>query len=166
MKGADQCPRCASRKWADTEQDVTPFYARVLRVCGNCQTAWEPFNEADLLDEGMRYSSFKEPCNNCAFRPGSAEQQDSEKWKALIEKLSVDSANGLCSHMFFCHKGVPLDLEHKTASDSGFAYPYTPDGKPIIEKLRYCCGYLRMSRVQLEKRFAQPQDTKEQEPNG
>lgn len=50
MKGADQCPKCASRRWGDADQTVTPFYSRTLRVCANCGTAWEPFDESALLD--------------------------------------------------------------------------------------------------------------------
>lgn len=156
MKGADQCPKCGNRRRTlDAAQPVTPFYATVLRVCGNCRTAWEPFEESALLDEGVRYSSFKDPCDNCAFRPGSYEQQDKEKWKELIAQLEFDVDQGLMqSHRFYCHKGVPLDVEHKTASDSGFAYPYTEDGKPIVAKLRACRGYLRMIRAQMDKHFA------------
>lgn len=159
MKGADQCPRCGSRHWAEDEQPVTPFYARTLRVCGNpaClttgkPTAWEPFSEADLLDEGQRYSSFKEPCNNCAFRPGSPEQKDPARWKELMATLSV-GANGWPAGEFFCHKGVPLDIAHETESDSGFAYPYK-DGKADRKHLRPCRGYLSMRFAQLQKLWA------------
>lgn len=147
MKGADQCPKCASRRWGDADQDITKFYATTLRVCANCGTAWEPFEEADLLDAGMRYSSFKEPCNNCAFRPGSNEQQNIEDWKELMAKLK-------CGGFFYCHKGVPIDLHHKSPTDSGFAYPTKPvsvtvDGQVISKdvpdpsKLRMCRGFLR-----------------------
>lgn len=154
MKGADQCPRCASRRYGEAPQPVTKFYSEILRVCQNCGTAWEPFDEKDLLDEGMRYSSFKEPCNNCAFRPGSHEQQDTEKWRELMAQLRVDADKGLFqSSQFYCHKGVPLDLHHETPSKSGFAYPYTDDGKPIVRKLRLCRGYLRMTHAQMQKHF-------------
>jgi hypothetical protein len=146
MKGADQCPKCGSRRWADVSQDVTKFYAAVLRVCGNCGCAWEPFDEADLLDEGQWFSSFKEPCNNCAFRPGSNEQADRERWTKMLADLERAGSQ------FFCHKGVPLDLNHATESDSGFAYPYR-DGKAQVHKMRLCRGYLRMRRVQLDRAF-------------
>lgn len=162
MKGAEQCPKCASQRWGDADQPITAFYAPTLRVCANCGTAWEPFDEADLLDAGERYSSFKEPCNNCAFRPGSTEQQDTEKWKDLIGQLAYDADRGFFqSHRFYCHKGVPLDLEHETASESGFAYPYTADGKPIVAKLRPCRGYLRMIHSQMRKYIAANPDPEE-----
>jgi hypothetical protein len=147
MKGADQCPKCASRKWLDADQAITGFYARTLRVCGNCRTAWEPFEEADLLDAGERYSSFKEPCNNCAFRPGSNEQQDLAKWKELIDKLK-------CGGRFYCHKGIPVDIHHTSPTDSGFCYPTRTvttklEGRaisqdlPDAKRLRLCRGFLR-----------------------
>jgi hypothetical protein len=149
MKGADQCPKCGSRKWGDADQAITAFYNRTLRVCGNCATAWEPFDEADLLDEGVQNSSFKEPCNNCAFRLGSNEQQDREKWRKLIATLSVGDS-GWPMGEFYCHKGVPIDLHHEHPSDSGFAYPYK-DGQPDRKKLRPCRGFLRMTAAQWDK---------------
>lgn len=132
MKGADQCPRCASRKWAEAPQSITSFYARVLRVCGNCKTAWEPFDEGDLLDQGERNSSFKTPCNNCAFRKGSPEHEDPVKWQALIDKL------GWWDGHFYCHKGLPIT----PAIEDAFAYPKNRDGKPDVGKLRLCRGFL------------------------
>lgn len=142
MKGADQCPKCASRRWGEMDQPVTDFYARRLLVCANCGTAWEPFDEAALLDAGDRRSSFREPCNNCAFRPGSNEQKDPEKWKGLMAQLDVDKDGGTHGQ-FFCHKGVPIDLHHETLTKSGFAYP-CKDGKADSRKLRLCRGYLMM----------------------
>lgn len=156
MKGADQCPKCASRRWSDADQGVTKFYAGRLRVCGNCGTAWEPFEESALLDEGVQNSSFTEPCNNCAFRPGSHEQQDPVKWKALMDQIGLDE-NGRMIGQFFCHKGVPIDLEHKTPTDSGFAYP-TKNGKSDPKRLRLCRGYLRMARTQLDRHFKREGD--------
>ena len=138
MKGANQCPRCASRRWAEGEQDITSFYARKLRVCINCSTAWEPFDPADLACDGHRLDSFKEPCDNCAFRPGSVEQQDVEQWKKTIADLKNGGA-------FYCHKGVPIDVTHEH-SDTGFAYPELGRNP---RKLRLCRGYLNT----LNKRF-------------
>lgn len=128
MKGADQCPRCASRKWQDTEQAITAFYAPVLRVCGNCGTAWEPFDQAELLDADDPISSFKHPCNNCAFRKGSPEQADKDEWESKMIALSFGDA-------FYCHKGVPVT----PSSDHGFDYP---GGGKDGRKLRLCRGYL------------------------
>lgn len=132
MKGADQCPKCGCRKTADMPQAVTSFYAPIVRVCKNCATTWEPFDKSDLLDEGARYSSFRRPCNNCAFRKDSPEHQDPVVWQGLMDKL------GWWDGQFFCHKGVPIE----PGKDDGFNYPTGADGKHVVKKLRLCRGYL------------------------
>lgn len=132
MKGADQCPKCASRRWGVAHQQVTDFYAADLRVCANCGTAWEPFDPADLLDSGLPLSSFKDPCNNCAFRKGSPEQRDKQKFDDLRSKLASGG-------QFFCHKGVPVTPN----SENGFDYP---EGGKNPLKLRLCRGYLNQLR--------------------
>lgn len=147
MKGADQCPRCASRKWAEGEQDITAFYGRKLRVCINCSTAWEPFDQDDLLDPGQKLSCFKDPCDNCAFRPGSPEQDDKERWKELMDGIKAGAA-------FYCHKGVPLDIKHEHGTH-GFAYP---DGGRDGRKLRLCRGYLNVMGTRLERMFSEKND--------
>lgn len=146
IRGAGQCPRCGSRKVSriSTESVDQHFYAKELEVCGNpaCKAAWEPFDPDQLLDEGVALSSFKEPCDNCAFRPGSPEQQNTDKWKSTIEDLKK---GGICGG-FYCHKGVPIDLEN----EHGFAYPFK-DGKPVTKKMRPCRGWLRMLKAQMDK---------------
>lgn len=130
MKGADQCPRCASRKWGEVDQTIANFYAGTIRVCRNCGAAWEPFDPADIFDPNDRLASFREPCGNCAFRPGSPEQADTEGWKETIASLKAGGT-------FHCHKGVPIT----PGKGHGFAYP--KDGKDQ-RKLRLCRGYLNM----------------------
>lgn len=142
MIGIDECPRCKSARTSEIEQDITPFYAKKLRVCGDCGAAWEPFEEADLLDEGEPYSSFVEPCDNCAFRPGSNEQQDADYWKNLIEQLGWPS-DFPHSGEFYCHKGVPFDIDVEN-SQVGFDYPKREDGQYDRTRMRYCRGYLKM----------------------
>lgn len=129
MKGADQCPKCGSRRWLDVEQNVTKFYAATLRVCGNCETAWEPIDPAQLLDPKHEpLGAFRQPCNNCAFRKGSPEQADSDAWQSTM--FSLANGNG-----FYCHKGVPVT----PGNEHGFAYP---EGGKNPHKLRLCRGYL------------------------
>lgn len=135
MKGADRCPRCGSRAIAKGGQEITSFYAKTLAVCRNCGTSWEPFDPADLLDRDDPHSSFKEPCDNCAFRPGSVERQDTEEWKKTMASLKAGST-------FYCHKGLPMT----PGKGHGFEYPL---GKP--RRLRLCRGYLNMLRRQLDK---------------
>ncbi|ALH82936.1 hypothetical protein [Sphingopyxis macrogoltabida] len=141
MKGADQCPKCASRATIDVDAPSPKgFYSRDVRVCRNCQTIWEPFNPADMFDPADRLASFSEPCNNCAFRTGSPEQKDKEEWKKTIAALKAGG-------QFFCHKGVPIDIKNA----NGFAYP--EDGKNP-RKMRLCRGYLNMWAAQISKEMA------------
>lgn len=132
MKGADQCPKCASRKTLDMPV-VSGFYADDLRVCANCKTMWEPFDPAELLDPRREpLGAFRHPCNNCAFRKGSPEQRDPEAFAKLRANLGWRGAS------FYCHKGVPVD----PSNEDGFAYPKGPGGILITGKARLCRGYL------------------------
>jgi len=140
IKGAGRCPSCGSRKVRRVPIPDTRFYATELEACCNCDAAWEPFDPAKLLDADIPRSSFVEPCNNCAFRPDSPEQRDTQKWRELMEQLKQGDG-------FYCHKGVPID----PASENGFQYPVDRQGKPIAHKLRLCRGYLNMLSRQLEK---------------
>jgi len=145
VKGADQCPRCASRRTRDVDAPSPGgFYTRVIRGCVNCQTVWEPFDPADTIDPSDRLASFREPCNNCAFRPGSPEQKDVEEWKKTIASLKAGGG-------FYCHKGVPIDI----SNENGFAYP--EDGKNR-RKMRLCRGYLKMFGANLDKQFGHNAD--------
>jgi hypothetical protein len=145
MKGADQCPRCASRKVVDVfHPSPKGFFADTIRGCVNCQTVWEPFDPADTVDPEERNSAFLEPCNNCAFRPGSPEQQDVEDWKKTMASLKAGGR-------FYCHKGVPIDPKNK----NGFAYP--EDGKNP-RKLRLCRGYLNMWGAMMDKQMKESTD--------
>lgn len=136
------CPKCGSRKVAHDPKLTFKGHGPGIATCINCKAIWEPFDPAQIWDPSDPHCSFKEPCNNCAFRPGSPEQADTEKWKHLLDQLK-------CGGSFYCHKGVPIepDAEH------GFAYPsktisLNVDGKPIeknvgdVKKLRLCRGYL------------------------
>jgi hypothetical protein len=114
-----------SRVHLHGDHDVE-FYGRQIAICANCRTAWEPIEQSLLGTLTDPCASFREPCDNCAFRPGSPEQADTEKWKELVAKLRAGGT-------FHCHKGVPLDPE----GEDGFAYP-----KHKPEKMRLCRGYL------------------------
>ena len=139
----EQCPKCSSRKVANDPTLQHKGYGPGLAVCINCKTLWEPFDPAQVWDKSEPHCSFKEPCNNCAFRPGSTEQSDPEKWKLLLDQLK-------CGAQFYCHKGVPIEPE----AEHGFAYPTRVlvvdiEGVPRTEKhvvdpkkLRLCRGYL------------------------
>lgn len=150
MKGADQCPRCGSRRWLDCSAAGVPpptdFYAANTRACINCHTLWEPFDPADLLDPKREpLGAFHHPCNNCAFRKGSPEQRDPEAFARMRAKL------GWLGASFYCHKGVPLD----PGGEDGFAYPKDASGELIVKKARLCRGYLnQLSSFPLDRKLS------------
>lgn len=145
MKGAGRCPKCASRavdRVMITDPRWTVFYAADIESCRNCKAIWERIDTALIWDPDDPVGSFSEPCNNCAFRPGSPEQADVARWHELMESLKT-GAN------FNCHKGVPIDPH----SEHGFLYPHR-NGQAVRSKLRTCRGYLNMIKTIWDKREA------------
>lgn len=122
---SEQCPGCGSRKVYYDPTLARAGYGPGLASCPNCKALWEPFDPEQIWDPTDPVCSFKEPCNNCAFRPGSDEQGDREKWRTLIDSLRQGAA-------FYCHKGVPIE----PGAEHGFAYPKER------RKLRLCRGFL------------------------
>ena len=130
MKGADQCPVCAS----DRSANVT-VGKETIAGCKVCQTLWEPFDPAQLLDDDDQYSSFKDMCGNCAFRPGSPEREDKEAWKEQLEHLALNDIP------FMCHKGIPISRKKGETHD----HPKNEKGHYDIGRARFCRGYLKWS---------------------
>lgn len=137
-----KCPRCGGEKIGYDPVLQVAGYGPGLAVCIACECMWEPFDLNDQLDAEEPHSSFKKPCNNCAFRKGSNEQRNPAKWRALLDKLMLGGT-------FFCHKGVPLAPK----SDDGFEYPRKTimvdfAGEQIettvyeVMNMRLCRGYL------------------------
>lgn len=120
-----RCPKCGSTAVTNGPTLKVRGYGPGLAACRNCRAIWEPFDMAEIWDPDDPLCTFREPCSNCAFRPGSPEQAAPAKWRKLIADLRAGAA-------FHCHKGVPIepDAEH------GFAYPKDR------RKLRTCRGYL------------------------
>lgn len=154
VAGAGRCPRCGSRSVKRVSKVGTGFYADILEACQNpaCDAVWEPIDTKLLLDARLpKTSSFTEPCDNCAFRHGSFEQSDPERWRKLMADLKGDPDDpygALTAGGFYCHKGVPID----PAGEHGFAYPtkiVEIEGQAIEiqdrAKLRPCRGWLRMA---------------------
>lgn len=136
FRGAGRCPRCGCRKVRRCDMPVDlsrDFYGRTLEICVNCKAAWEPFDPAQIWDATDPMCSFRDPCDNCAFRRGSPEQRNKERWAEIMDGLKSGAS-------FHCHKGVPID----PGGEHGFAYPHDRDGRPIRSKLRLCRGYLNM----------------------
>lgn len=145
MKGAGQCPRCASRsvrRMTMTDPRWVAFYAPEVEMCMNCKAVWEPLDAAEIWDKSDPFCSFRDPCQNCAFRPGSPEQSDPARWRELMNGLKAGAS-------FNCHKGVPID----PASEHGFLYPHR-NGQPVRDKLRSCRGWLNMLGPLWRKRGA------------
>jgi len=76
---ADCYPACKSPRVNIHADHGIKFYSRQIAICANCRTAWEPIDAALIWDRTDPCASFSEPCDNCAFRPGSPEQTDSAK---------------------------------------------------------------------------------------
>ena len=98
------CPRCRSR---DTRVEPAPAMAlsavpTLWGACRPCGAVWEAYPEGwehDVCEAGAA------PCDNCAFRPGSPEQSDTEAWKSLMAKLKHGGQE------FRCHKGAPMKID-------------------------------------------------------
>lgn len=160
IKGSiHRCPKCGSRKVIFAPDLACKGYGPGLASCANCKALWEPFDPNDqfTLDEPL--ASFKEPCNNCAFRPGSHEQANVEKWKETMASLKAGGS-------FYCHKGVPIEA----GAEHGFAYPEKIDpaatkmaGQAIKVsdrgKMRICRGYLNMISRQWAREEMKIQET-------
>lgn len=161
IRGATRCPVCGSRS---ISKGLLPEGHRLrkshafttLARCYNpaCGALWEWFDAADLLDPGVEHSSFKEPCDNCAFRPGSPEQKDPARWRELMDSLKGENREIGNMHYaqagrFYCHKGVPI----RAGAEHGFAYPMK-NGQVDPSKLRLCRGYLKMFAAMMDKEMA------------
>lgn len=156
-----QCPGCGSKRIhvADVPPDKVRFMTCAeIGVCGDCGAAWEPFPALYVEDPVCA-----EPCDNCAFRSGSPEQQDKEKWKALLASLQPHPSGFGFTGRFFCHKNVPID---QGKGPGNFLFPKVPlnlppefpTAEPVMtedaSKMRTCSGFLRMVWAQDAKRRA------------
>lgn len=122
-----RCPKCGSTKVNYRSTLSHKGYGPGIAGCSNpaCNTIWEAF-DPDAVPADEHLMPFSEPCNNCAFRKGSPEQEDPEEWQKLLDQVAHWGSS------FYCHKGVPIER----GAENGFAYPSE------TKKLRYCRGYL------------------------
>lgn len=151
----NHCPACGSTHIADVPTGpMREKYEGITcdwQGCIDCKAVWEPFPALYARDPVCA-----EPCDNCAFRPGSPEQQDTKRWRAMVESLKPDTDYGGFGGMFYCHKGVPIDMEK---GPGNFRFPQKPvlmDGEPVrnsdglvvttedARRMRTCSGFLRM----------------------
>lgn len=147
------CPKCGS---TDTRHSATMAfkgYGPGLAACRACNALWEYADPTKMLDDDDPASCFTEPCNNCAFRPGSHEQKDRLGWAELMESLKD-------GNVFYCHKGVAIEPD----AENGFAYPQVEKTiiiagvdepvkymAPDVPRLRICAGYLKMFSSRFNK---------------
>ena len=147
------CPGCGSKRIryfspaalaraARGRKGAPPAPECEIAGCFTCRAIWEPFPKAYIEDEVAA-----EPCDNCAFRPGSPEQADADEWRALIDQLRPDE-HGWFSGRFYCHKNVPID---QAQGAGNFLFPRRPDGTPDITRMRVCSGFLRVFWALAEK---------------
>lgn len=138
----DRCPRCGHDKVARAEVKKGTFggYGPVIAVCQACKCLWEPVHHDLIWDPDDPLCSFSQPCDNCAFRPGSTEQRDKATWEKVKENIRQSGG-------FYCHKGVPIE----PGAEHGFAYPHDATGKPEFQKLRTCRGWLNAWSAHLQK---------------
>jgi hypothetical protein len=140
-----RCPACGSRRIRFLQPGEIPGLTVEHGICLSCRALWEAFPPLYVRDEVCA-----EPCDNCAFRPGSPEQRDAKKWKALIESLDPTKASEgqPFSGRFYCHKNVPIDMAR---GPGNFLFPKTTLTFRGVEfttentsKMRTCSGFLRM----------------------
>lgn len=148
IKGAGQCPKCGCRRVEAllvAQEFPLRFYAQDLEACVNCKAIWEPIDRTLLWDPDDLLAAFSEPCGNCAFRPGSPEQGNPDRWREILDAVKLHGGE------FFCHKGVPLD----PVGEHGFAYPTKVEPRasamagetvriPDRSRMRLCRGFLNM----------------------
>jgi hypothetical protein len=159
-----QCPACRSKRVRRIRKgdvaSLDEYFGCDLETCLDCRALWEAWPESGYIPEPV----CAQPCDNCAFRPGSPEQQDPVKWRPLIESLKPSPVDGMFAGRFYCHKGVPIDM---TKGPGNFLFPEKPltvDGEPLLNpqtgervmipdqtKMRTCSGFLRMFWARLAK---------------
>lgn len=137
------CPKCGSR---DTVTAPMPaelamsHIATLGAICRTCKTFWEAYPPGWSHDVVGA-----EPCDNCAFRPGSPEIADRAEWRDMLAKLKAGQE-------FRCHKGAPIiaDADGKMEFDEAWVQKYG----------RTCAGFHRAVMTQpgwLERRFGLPE---------
>lgn len=136
------CPKCKSISIERTTLPPSGLSHRETDydLCRECGTVWEayPLNWCEDVVGA-------EPCDNCAFRPGSPEQNDPEGWRKLIEMLRAGGE-------FRCHKGAPINgiLDRKpgkTPSTCEVEF----DNDWVQKHGRRCAGFMRMVWAMREK---------------
>ena len=86
----------------------------------------------------------KEPCHDCAFRPGSPERADPKAWAALLAQ--TDPNNGIHPfHCHFTHEGAEMPVD----ADGTYVPKRDRDGRPVGFPM--CAGWADTFNVKLER---------------
>lgn len=135
------CPNCKSIRIERTTLEPAALSHRPTDydLCRACGTVWEAHPE-DWCEDVVG----AEPCDNCAFRPGSPEQADPEGWRELVAKLKSGNE-------FKCHKGAPILglAEQRPLPNGNFEVEFDPDW--IKRRGRNCAGFMRLVWAMREK---------------
>lgn len=129
------CPNCKSIRIERTTLPPTGLSHRATAydLCRECATVWEAYPD-DWCEDVVG----ADPCDNCAFRSGSPEQQDPKGWKTLIDALRAGQE-------FRCHKGAPIkglfDRKRGTKPDT-FEVEFDEDW--VQKHGRKCAGFMRL----------------------
>lgn len=128
----EMCPHCGSGNTVDSTKVPDKQFDTRYAFCADCGATWEQLPVGEPRDWREPLMRFAEPCDNCAFRPGSPEQREPEEWKKLLTELKAGGN-------FYCHKGVPFELDGEAKE---FKYPLKPDGTYETGKMRLCAGFV------------------------
>lgn len=138
------CPSCGSGR-------LICVLGTDLDLCVKCLRCWERLRPEDswMIDGEML--AFATPCDNCAFRGGSTERQDKDRWQDLQSMLSRGGS-------FYCHKGVPFKMDPATGASmitgsnefdfprktklADVAGPCHPYQQYDTARMRLCRGFL------------------------
>lgn len=136
LKPSGICPMCEKDDMSRVAalpaiglSDIKTLYG----ICARCRCMWEakPVGWTDDVCDGA------EPCDNCAFRPGSPEIQNREGWAALLDSLRA-------GHEFKCHKGCPIDNMIGVMTDTNIQGAAFNLEWMKSNKARSCAGFWRM----------------------
>ena len=107
--------------------------------CKDCGNFWEPWPDDDPGDL-YRDVVDREPCDNCAYRAGSAESRDPEKWTELADlaKRAADTSFFETGRPWFgCHKGIPIRI-----AEEGISFDFALTGRTPEQQT--CAGFMRI----------------------
>jgi hypothetical protein len=134
FREGDTCPRCGGRVYAT----IRTAKGGQLDACPRCRVVWEREERAD---------PHTERCDNCAFRPGSPEQRDPEKWRQIVEETVKKHG------IFYCHKRVPA-----TIGEKGYEFQHEIGADGVVCNATECVGWLEAVLARATKSTAPTAD--------